>query len=93
MNSLASPPLRTYLIPTFAALFQDGKIKNGDDGVKFVCHHPKFFRLPYDCTFRLLKQKVFTTYDRPTNIAINKLSFRRSIINSDQTITIEVVQI
>lgn len=40
-----------------AILFQDGKIRDGEHGMKFICQRPKLFHISYSCTFNLLKNK------------------------------------
>ena len=41
-----------------AALYTNGEIKLCEDGVKFICQSPQIFRIPYNCTYNMLNQRV-----------------------------------
>jgi len=63
-----------------AALFAHREMKLCEDGVKFICESPKIFRISYNCTYNILKQKVYATISCPSNTSINNLYFRRPTI-------------
>ena len=39
-------------------VFANGRMIENDDGIHFECPSPKFIRIPYNCSFSRLKEKV-----------------------------------
>jgi len=60
---------------------------------KQICDSPRLFRIPYNCTYNVLKEKVRTTIPYPSKISINNLYFRRPIMTSEGHTMYEAVEL
>jgi len=61
--------------------------------VKFQCESPKLFRIPENCTFKILTRKVCSTIGVPSTTSINKLYFRIPTLKEDGAIMYDAIQI
>ena len=69
-----------------AALYTNGEMKLCEDGVKFICQSLQIFRIPYNCIYNMLKQRVCATIPCQSNTSINNLYFRRPTMTSEGNI-------
>jgi len=76
-----------------AALYTNGEMKLCEDGVKFICQTPEIVRIPYNCTYNMLNQKVCATIQSQAHTTINNLYFRRPTMTSEGNIVYDAFEI
>ena len=64
-----------------------------EDGVKFICQSPQIFRIPYNRTYNMLKQRVCAAIPFQSNTSINNLYFRRPVMTSEGNIVYDAFEL
>jgi len=58
-------------------VFAHGRVIENDESVHFECSSPKFVRIPHNCTFSHLKEKVCDTLGLQDKTLLINLYYRR----------------
>jgi len=74
-------------------VFANGRIIENDEGVYFECPSPKFIRIPYNCSFSHLKEKVCGALELQDHTKLTKLYYRQPQLSTQGQIRYDVVQI
>ena len=74
-------------------LYTNGETKLCEDGVKFICQSPQIFRIPYNCTYNMLNQRVCAAIPCQSNTSINNLYFRRPTMTSKGNIVYDAFEL
>jgi len=74
-------------------LLSNGQMMQCEDGVKSHGESPKFFRIPQNCTFNILRLTICSNLEVPITTTINKLYFRRPTLNEEGAIRYDALQI
>jgi len=64
-------------------LFANGQIKEREEGVQFQCQSPKLFRIQYNCSISLLKEKVCAALNLPSTTTLKNLYYLQHLTIKD----------